>query len=217
MKPLYPRWLAPAGLFGALFILLASIPALSHRATAYETTPPAGRTGAPSETTCASCHSGGLNDGVGTLTIGGVPTAYTPGQKYSLTVSLARTGKSRWGFELTSLYATGNAFAGTLEAPSNLTALQTKSSKVYVSDTIELGADGTFAGTANGPVTWTFDWTAPAAGGGSVVFYAVGVAANNDANDGSGDLTYTTNVTAAEGSPTPVSTVTWGWIKSHYR
>jgi hypothetical protein len=217
MMPRYPRWLAPAAFSGALFVLLVSLPWLANRVGAYQDTPPAGRTGAPGEGTCASCHSGGLNDGVGTLTIGGVPTSYTPGQKYALTVSLARSGKSRWGFELTSLYTTGNAYAGTIEAPSNRTILQTRTSKVYISHTTTLGADGTFAGTSNGPVTWTFDWTAPAAGGGSVTFYAVGVACNNDGNDGSGDLVYTTNTASAEGSPTPVSGVTWGWIKSHYR
>jgi hypothetical protein len=216
MKPRYPQWLAPATRNGAIVLLLIVAPALVHRAIAYETTPPAGRTGAPGETTCSSCH-GALNNGQATLTISGVPGSYTPGQKYTITVSLARTGSSRWGFELTSLFTTGSAYAGTLAATSNTTTIVTKSSKNYIVDTTTLGADGTYAGTSNGPVSWSFDWTAPAAGSGAVTFYAVGLAANNDGNNDAGDYVYTVNAPSAEGSPTPVSTVTWGWIKNQYR
>ncbi|HET7904405.1 MAG TPA: choice-of-anchor V domain-containing protein, partial [Candidatus Eisenbacteria bacterium] len=145
------------------------------------------------------------------------PSSYVPGQKYTLTVSLARAGKTRWGFEVTSLFTTGGAYAGTLSAPSNLTLFQTKTSKGYVSHTNTLGADGTFAATANGPVVWSFDWTAPAAGAGNVTFYLVGIACDYDGESSPGDLVYSTSVAVTEGSPTAATSTSWGWIKSTYR
>ena len=47
-------------------------------------------------------------------------------------------------------------------------------------------------GTANGPVTWTFQWTAPPAQSGEVRF-------------------------SAEEVSTPVQSMTWGKIKQRYR
>jgi len=48
---------------------------------------------------------------------------------------------------------------------------------------------GTYAGTANGPVSWGFNWTAPASGTGKVYFYVSGVAANDNGSS-SGDYCY---------------------------
>ncbi|HSQ61114.1 MAG TPA: choice-of-anchor V domain-containing protein [Acidobacteriota bacterium] len=216
MHRLHLSWLGPAIVPAALFLLLATIPSLAPDAAAYSDVPPTGRTGAPGETTCASCH-GDLNDGQGTLALEGMPSSYVPGQQYSLTVSLTRAAATRWGFEVTSLFTTGSAYAGTLAAPSTRTLFQTKTGKGYVSHTTTLGEDGTYAGTSNGPVIWRFDWTAPAAGAGNVTFYLVGVAADNDADAGPGDLVYTTSVAVTEGAVTATTTTTWGWIKATYR
>jgi hypothetical protein len=218
MHCLHRSWLGPAIVPAALVLLLATIPSLAPEAAAYSDIPPSGRTGAPGEATCTSCH-GALNDGQGTLLLGGVPTSYIPGQHYTFTVSLSRAGATRWGFEVTSLFTTGGAYAGTLAAPSNLTLFQTKTSKGYVSQTNTLGVDGTFAGTSNGSVVWSFDWTAPAAGAGNVTFYLVGVAANFDDDAGPGDLVYTTAVSVTEGTTTAATTTnkSWGWLKSTYR
>jgi hypothetical protein len=217
MHYLHRPWLASAAAAGIVLGWLVATPSPAPSAVMYQDAPPAGRTGAPGETTCASCHSGGLNDGQGTLTLTGIPSSYVPGTKYSVTVTLGRTGQSRWGFEVTSLRDSDDAMAGTLAAPSNLTQILTKTSRSYVSHISGSGPDGTFAGTANGPVSWTFDWTAPAAGTGAVTFYLVGVAADNDGNDGSGDRVYTTTVSFAEASTTAVRQTTWAWIKANYR
>ena len=45
---------------------------------------------------------------------------------------------------------------------------------------------------------WDLDWTAPAAGTGTVRFYAAGNAANNNNGADSGDKVYTTNLSVAE-------------------
>jgi hypothetical protein len=209
-------WLVAAIGIGLSFGWLLAAAPKAPSTSLYSDAPPAGRTGAPGEGTCTSCH-GPLNDGQGTLTISGIPNPYLPGTKYSVTVSLARAGAMRWGFEATSLFTATNGMAGTFEITSNTTQLLSKASRFYVAQLNGSSADGTFAGTADGPVTWIFNWTAPAAGGGAVTFYIVGLAADNDGQDSSGDLTYTTSATYAESSTTPVAATTWGWIKSHYR
>ena len=216
MNARYIDWLA-GGLAGTLLLAwIALDPTAPRRAGAYVDSPPAGRTGAPAEGTCGSCHSGGLNDGQGTLAFVGVPSSYTPGQTYPITVSLARSGALRWGFESTALNSSDNSAAGSFALTSNLTLLQSKSGKSYVSQTNLNGPDGTYPGTPDGPVSWSFNWTAPSAGAGAVTFYAVGVAADNDGNDGGGDLVYTVSTGASEGSPTPASSTTWGKIKALY-
>lgn len=200
-------------------VLLAWIaldPTAPRRAGANVDQPPAARTGAPGQQTCNNCHSGALNDGQATFAFSGVPASYTPGQTYPITISLARSGASRWGFEATVLKTSDNSAAGTIVVTSNLTILQSQSGKSYISHTNVNGPDDTFPGTANGPVSWSFNWTAPLAGAGAVRFYACGVAADNDGNDGGGDLVYTISTSASEGSPTDVSSTTWGKIKAIY-
>ena len=77
--------------------------------------------------------------------------------------------------------------------------------------------DGTYAGTADGPVSWSFMWTSPPAGSDTVWFYAAGNAANNNGNNGAGDFVYTANTFAVESPSTDVTTTTWGKIKMRYR
>ena len=187
-----------------------------HHVGAYSGTPPARRTGAPGESNCSSCHNGPLNDGVGSVTVTGAPALFTPGQVYPITVTVSRSGQTRWGFELVVLRKADNTQAGTLANTSQLTTTQTSSGKTYVSHTTIYGPDGTYAGSA-GPRSWTFDWTAPAAGADTVVFYAVGLAADNDGSDNSGDRAYTTQVVVKENAVTPARPVTWGEIKHRYR
>ena len=180
--------------------------------------PPARRTGAPGENTCATCHNGGLNDGVGTLSIVGAPEYYTPGTAYTISVTLARAGAMQWGFELTSLKTSDGSAAGSLVSTTPFTYIQTSSGKLYVSHTtLNASSDGTFYGTLDGPVTWTFEWTAPTAGGGEVRFYAVGVAANGSGDADEGDFVYTASTPSAEEPPAAVEHTTWGKIKVRYR
>ena len=134
---------------------------------------PAGRTGAPGETNCTSCHT--QNSGPGTVQIT-APASYTPGQTVQITVTNATTDTSRlaWGFQLTALDGT-NAKAGTLAATTANTAVINTATKQYMNQT---GA-GTFPGQAGG-ATWTFNWTAPATNVGPVTFYTAGLQADND-------------------------------------
>ncbi|MGE5176128.1 MAG: choice-of-anchor V domain-containing protein [Hyphomicrobiales bacterium] len=211
-----PRYRTARSTLAAIALAVAFVAAVSAPTLvqAYPDTPPPGRTGAPSENTCRTCHSGTLNDGVATFELRNLPAAYMPGETYSLTVSLRRTGMARWGFSLTSLRDSDNAFAGSLSTGgSALLLIQSKSSRDYISQTTDFGSnDGTYADWTGG-VTWTFDWTAPPAGTGTVTFYAAGVAANNDNSASSADDVYTFAVPLVENVTTDVTTTTWGRIK----
>lgn len=183
--------------------------------------PPAARTGAPGENLCNSCHTGGTNLAGGSLAIQNVPANYTPGQTYAITVQLQRTGQQRWGFELVPIRDSSgvSVMAGQLTATSSTTILQSGfvsgKQRIYVSHSSDT-VDGTFFGTANGPVSWTFNWKAPSAGAGGVTFYCAGNAANGDGNSGLGDVIYTATQLSDEAPTTAVTSTTWGKIKSFY-
>lgn len=152
--------------------------------------PPAGRTGAPGEFTCAAsgCHDTNPASvttfiGFDTAPTGRLTGGYTPGTTYNLFVNvnaLPSNGSTpRNGFEVTVLDASNNA-AGTL-ALSNptLTTLSTAASRQYVGHN-----------NANSTAAWTFQWTAPAIGTGDVTFYVAANISNNNSSD-SGDKIYT--------------------------
>lgn len=189
-------------------------------ALSYE--PPTGHTGAPGEFTCAQCHFGGeVFDG--SLSID-APDQYQPGMAYTITITLQDPGQSRWGFELIPLRRgdTELVMAGSLTNLSAHTTIQEiLGGKQYISHTSnefdEGEPDGTYAGTADGPVAWSFTWTAPPAGSDTVWFYAAGNAANNNLASGVGDFVYTANTFAIEVPSTDVTQTTWGKIKMRYR
>lgn len=166
-------------------------------ALAYSGGPPDGRTGAPGEGNCTACHSGTLNSGDGQLAIDG-PTQFTAGETYTLTVSLQDPGQQRWGFELTQLGE------GSLTSTDGNTQVSSSGGNDYAKHT----SVGTHNGTPDGPVSWTFDWTAPAEAPETVTFYAAGNAANGNGST-SGDFIYTTSfttelATAVGASPRPL-------------
>lgn len=162
--------------------------------------PPNGKTGAPGEGTCRDCHASfPLNGGDGLFTIA-APAAFAPGHTYTITVSLEDPGQSRWGFELTPL----DVGACTITDPQH-TQVSVEGGRTYVKQT----SAGTFDGTT-GPVSWSFDWTAPVEPVAEVVFYAAGNASNSNGLT-SGDYIYTTSFAslldpAGIDDPRPVDT-----------
>ncbi len=148
--------------------------------------PPAGRTGAPGETTCAAsgCHSGGTY--TGTVAISGIPDTITANQSY--TITLTHTSNAvRAGFELTCL-DNANAKCGTLTAGTG-TSLATSGGRQYVRQS----APKTLS---NGSTSWTFTWKAPASiSGNQATFYFASLAANgNGKNTGDNPLLGTKNI-----------------------
>lgn len=188
-------------LFTALIVMiLLTVPMVTTCAFSSGASP--GTSGAPGEGTCGQCHQNGPDDG--SLTIQGVPAEYDFQQTYSITVSLEDPGQARWGFQLTAIDG-ANLAAGTITVTEpGATSKSTGGGKDYLNHTVS----GTYAGTPDGPVTWSFDWTAPASDMGPISFYAAGNAANNDLGTG-GDNIYTTDATtnpAAMTTPTPTAT-----------
>lgn len=136
---------------------------------------PTGRTGAPGEGNCTSCHSGTVQSGTGfnslTITDGVNPvTDYEPGTTYTVTIAMA-TANAKNGFEVTS-FNSSNAMAGTYTITDATNTKQIGSSKKYITHKA--------AGTALN--TWSFQWTAPATNVGTVTFYL----ATNETNSNNG-------------------------------
>ena len=165
-------------------LILAGAALLPSMALAYGSGPPDGHTGAPGETSCVACHTTNpLNSGNGTFQISG-PDTWLPGETYELTVTLADPGQSRWGFEATQLGQ------GEFSEASGSLQISASGATQYIKHT----SSGTFQGTSDGPVSWTFDWTAPTGEDlpEEVTFYAAGNAANGNFSN-SGDFIYTTS------------------------
>jgi hypothetical protein len=165
-----------------LFILSSLIPGLL---LAYSSNPPNGKTGAPGEGTCISCHSSFSQvDNSPDLLISG-PGSYLPGQSYEIEVNILHPGQQRWGFELTPL----DQGSITISDAVN-TQMDISGGRSYVKQT----NSGTHSGTADGPVSWIFNWTAPDNEESEVVFYAAANAANGNFGT-SGDYIHTKSLT----------------------
>lgn len=172
-----------------------------QKVKAYGSIPPiVGVTGAPGEGTCNSCHTAGNNQEIGTpnynpaghIQISGLPSVYTPGQTYKVTVTVSLPSARRWGFELTVLDATGtSAGVGTVSITDTAnTVLRAATYNGKPRQYVSHKTGGTFIGQPSS-ANWSFDWTAPSATAGDITFYAAGNAANNQVSP-EGDYIYTT-------------------------
>lgn len=200
----------------SFFLLSALYIILSSRSAGVASILNDDKTGAPGTggATCGNCHSGGA---YGTVSINiqlfaqGTTTpvpAYTPGTTYDMRVTVQGTSGAPggYGFQMTCLTSTGNT---PLAGYSNF-ATNVKQKAVTT---------GTFNGRTyvehSGVTTnnqFNFRWTAPAAGTGSVTFYASGIAVNNTGStvgDNSGANSLVVPVAASplqlSGNTTPVN------------
>lgn len=177
MKNLFTRFLFLVG-------LLVYLALLGNRSGA-----PAGRTGAPGESTCgtSSCHN--VTDNAGSATIGlsfgaGAMT-YTPGETHTIAISIdgaQNTGRN--GFEIVALDAQ-DANVGTWVLSGDDKRTRSANNRDYVTQT----------NNGSGQSAWEIDWTAPETDAGKVTFYL----AYNDANDNggrTGDDIYTATLEA---------------------
>ncbi|MBZ5494969.1 MAG: DUF5777 family beta-barrel protein [Acidobacteriia bacterium] len=142
------------------------------------------------EPTCHQCHSSyRLDEGRtigGVFEIRGVPKTYERGQVYPITVIVGQPGQSRWGFELSVRHTRSGNQAGQLASVDSTTQVKEEAGVQYIEHT----STGTREGTADGPVEFYFNWTAPDPSGGPVFFNAAGNAAD-DSGTPSGDYIYT--------------------------
>lgn len=121
---------------------------------------PANSSGSPasSSRTCvqSGCHGGSVTTQTNIIT-STIPTdGYTPGAVYTVTVSVS--GTLNKGFELSCENSSGTQI-GKFAAG---TGSQILNSGMFITHT---------ARKSTNPAVWTFNWTAPSAGAGSVSFY----------------------------------------------
>lgn len=182
----------------AIGVVLFTDNSANPRVRANFTGPPAGFTGAPGELRCDDCHTTPTQSN-GSITLN-VPTTYTPGQSYNITVTLSTTDQSkiRWGFEMTALDSSDQK-AGTFVPLNSFTKVINNEGPFPSRQYIEQTSDGSFLGQHNG-ANWTFQWTAPSSDVGVITFYVAGNQANGDGSN-FGDNMYFTFAAAQ-----PVST-----------
>jgi hypothetical protein len=185
-----PKLIAVFGLLiTAVGLVLFTDNSANPRVRANFTGPPAGFTGAPGELRCDDCHTTPTQSN-GSITIN-VPSTYTPGQTYNITVTHATTDQSkvRWGFEMTALDGADQK-AGSFMPLNSFTQVINNQGPFPSRQYIEQTTDGSFLGQHNG-ASWTFQWTAPTDVVGVITFYVAGNQANGDGNS-SGDNIYFT-------------------------
>ena len=155
---------------------------------------PGAKTGSPGDggNTCTQCHTGTAITQTGWITSNIPVEGYTPGQTYTITASGTHNGVVKFGFEAT---AENNAAAkvGTFVITNSTETKLANNNKSVT----HKSAGTTPTGNSK---SWSFDWTAPAAGTGNVGFYAAFNAANGNGNT-SGDVIYTTMLSVLEYIP----------------
>lgn len=199
----------------SFFIFAAAISLLALRAPALLADPegpPDGFAGdPPNHLDCTICHdSYAANSGDGGMQILNLPAEFVPGQTYDLQVRLEDPGQVRWGFELTVLGPAGEQAGALLVVDPVETQLSDNpgTSPDYLKQTLL----GDHAGTADGPVTWPFRWTAPTLA--AVTFYVAGNAADG-ADDLGLDYVYTQQVQLREATVAAIPS-TWARVKTLY-
>ena len=173
----------------AVFLISLPLAALAFKEGPYPNV-----TGGFGEQSCHLCHlDNPVNAPGGILTLTCVPRDYVPGQTYEVTVSIARTGMRRGGFEIAARFAGGKQKgkqAGSWKVPD--ARLQLIPGAVDKSLTfVQHNLMGSRSATP-GSNAWTIEWTAPSLASGPVSTVQFNVAANasNDDDSPLGDYIY---------------------------
>lgn len=143
---------------------------------------PTGKTGAPGEVSCTSCHSGTALDGISENVLmvldGATPVnSYTPGTTYTVALSMS-SNPAKKGFQATVLDGT-NTMAGSFVA----------STTTQISGTTRKYANHKSTSNTSAVMAWGWSWTAPVSDVGNVTFYVATNKANNNNTD-TGDAIY---------------------------
>ncbi|MEO0897788.1 MAG: choice-of-anchor V domain-containing protein [Bacteroidota bacterium] len=168
--------------------------------------PPAGRSGAPGESTCqVSCHNSfDLNSGSGTTLIDSdVPaTGYMPGETYTLTFKVKESGFSKFGFEgMVYSASTSGSIGNLVITDTDNTQSVSGAGRDYVVHT-DIGTAGVDS------LLWTVNWEAPTAGSGDVTVYAAFNSASGT-NGNKDDFIYTNDLTISEDLTTSILSNDW--------
>lgn len=199
----------------------------------YATGPDPGYTGAPGDTAksciAAGCHSGTPNSGPGSIQMllpSGNSGTYTPGQVMQIMIKVSDSTKKTYGFEVSARMGSANTTqAGDFNDPdANTQVLCADGSvknngasctKSFPNEYAEQSYAGYLASkSGGGSYTYTLNWTAPAAGSGTVTFYLSGNAGTG-ADVVTGTDVYSATMTLTEGkasNPNAPSITTGGVV-----
>lgn len=191
-------------LAGCIGLLLAAAPGTSGRAEpgpedpgggashplfpAHAEAPPPGHTGGFGEPTCQACHAEYPLNIDGELQVEGFPERYEAGATYEVTLHLRSAGMERAGFQASVRVLEGagkGAAAGKAIPLDDRVVVRQEGEVPYVQH-----APGAAWTNGAGTVSWTFGWTAPAAGDETVALHVAANSANGDESP-FGDIVYT--------------------------
>jgi hypothetical protein len=149
---------------------------------------PPGFSGGFGEGSCHECHfHAPLNAPGGRVAIEGLPASFAAGERYTITVTLTRTGMKRAGFQLTARFKDGGAQAGALAAGADdgeRVKVETQGGVQYAGQKVA----GSTVGAAD-VMRWTIQWTAPSHAAVVVFHVAANAADGNESADGDWVLT----------------------------
>ena len=172
--------------------------------------PSSGYTGAPNENNCTSCHSGTSLVTSGTKwnrvrMSSNIPaTGYLMDSTYTITLTYAETGISKFGFQLTALSSDSSKAAGTFATVDARTQKNTGTVSGLTRYYIEHTATGN-AKVATDSTSWVFKWKAPSKNMGGVVFY-LSLNAADGSGTSSGDVIYGKSFKISQSSKLSVAT-----------
>lgn len=151
-------------------------------------------TGGFGEQTCHSCHFDyELNMDGGSLTIDGLPDNYQPGDTYDVTIAVKSEHLENGGFQMTARFEDGSQAGRFTWSGENLRFTPGISDEVQYLQHAEAGTRP----TANREVSWNFNWQAPEARNGSIIFNIAANAGNND-DSAFGDWIYVKELESAQ-------------------
>lgn len=144
--------------------------------------------------TCAQspCHddqSPVQNSSDASITTDIPSSGYVPGNTYTITAKITKSGHSKFGFELTAEDISAGLKVGSYTLNNATTTQKTNN-----------GDAVTHTSSGNGgpdSASWSVDWTAPPAGTGEVTFFAAFNVTNSN-NSSSGDVIHLDSTTVQE-------------------
>ncbi len=136
--------------------------------------------------TCAKsgCHAGTAQDRDNMITTTIPASGYIPGETYTITIGTSEGSVVKWGFQATVQDAAGNLQGSYIFTNSAQTQFPTQGNNTNKYVTHTSAGNST---TTPGSKSWSFDWTAPAAGTGEISIYCT-INASNNGNNSSNDL-----------------------------
>ena len=140
---------------------------------------------APNFNNCTSCHSGTVNTGNGSVVFTNLPDGYTPGETYSIGVTVEGSNERGFGFQ--AIAQSGNNVAGQLALSSSSESAEMNGNYIQHSSRTTSGS-------------WVFDWIAPSSDVGDVTFSVSGLATGGNSGNG-GDDVYTFSIDVPSQTP----------------